>query len=82
MRPKAIDIKILEDYQLEILFNNGERRIFDVNPYFKFKLFRDLTNKKEFAKVKASGLSIRWDNGADICPEELYKNSKPIDMEE
>ena len=25
-----------------------------------------------------SGLSIEWENGADICPDELYNNSKKI----
>ena len=38
MRPKAIDVKVLNNYELEILFNNNERKIFDVKPYFKFKI--------------------------------------------
>ena len=33
-------------------------------------------NINEFKKVKISGLSIRWENGADICPDELYNLSK------
>ena len=30
MRPKAIDVKILDNYEIEILFDNQEKRIFDV----------------------------------------------------
>ena len=76
MRPKAIDVKTLKNYMLEITFENGEKKIFDVKPYLKFKLFNELKNEKEFRKVKIAGLSIEWENGADICPDELYYNSK------
>ena len=76
MRPKAIDVKVLNKYNIEILFDNGETKILDVTPYFKYKIFRELKEKDNFNKVKVSGLSIEWENGADICPDELYDNSK------
>ena len=78
MRPKAIDVKLLKDYQIEIKFDNGEIKILDVKPYFKFKIFKELKEENKFATVKISGLSIEWENGADICPDELYNNSKKI----
>ena len=78
MRPKAIDVKPLKDYQIEIKFDNGEIKILDVKPYFKFKIFKELKEENKFATVKISGLSIEWENGADICPDELYNNSKTI----
>ena len=78
MRPKAIDVKVLNNYELEIKFDNNERKIFDVKPYFKFKIFNELKNYEEFKKVQISGLSIEWKNGADICPDELYNNSRQI----
>lgn len=76
LRPKAIDVKALNDYILEVTFDNGEKKKFDVKPYLKFKPFDELKDEKEFEKVKIAGLSIEWDNGADICPDELYNNSK------
>ena len=76
MRPKAIDVKTLKNYMLEITFDNGEKKIFDVKPYLKFELFKELENEEAFRKVKIAGLSIEWENGADICPDELYYNSK------
>ena len=78
MNPKAIDVKVLNNYELEITFDNKEKRRFDVKPYFKFKQFNQLKDKKLFETVKISGLSIEWKNGADICPDELYLNSKAI----
>ena len=76
MRPKAIDVKPLNNYILEVTFNNGEKKKIDIKPYLKFKQFKQLENEKEFKKVKIAGLSIEWENGADICPDELYNNSK------
>lgn len=79
MVPKAIDVKPINDYKLEIKFDNGEIKIFDITPYFKFGIFSELREKEQFEKVKISGLSIEWENGADICPDELYNNSITID---
>ena len=79
MRPKAIDVKPLKNYILQIIFDNGEKKQFDVKPYLKFKPFKELEKENEFKKVRIAGLSIEWENGADICPDELYNNSKKID---
>jgi len=78
MRPKAIDVKVLNNYNIEITFDNKEKKVLDVTPYFKFKIFQELKEKDNFQKVKVSGLSIEWENGADICPDELYENSIKI----
>lgn len=78
MRPKAIDVKVLKNYELEITFDNNEKRRFDVKPYFKFKQFKELKDNNIFETVKIAGLSIEWENGADICPDELYNNSIKI----
>lgn len=75
MRPKAINVTTLENYILMIEFDNGEKRLFDVKPYLKHKVFEELKDINKFNSVKISGLSISWENGADICPDELYNNS-------
>ena len=78
MTPKAMNVEILENYELKITFQNGEVKIFDVKPYFGHKIFDELKDEKLFKTVKIAGLSIEWDNGADICPDELYNLSKII----
>ena len=75
MRPKATEVKTLENYILEIKFDNGEIRKFDVKPYLNHKAFEELKKIEVFNSVKIAGLSIQWENGADICPDELYNNS-------
>lgn len=76
MKPKAIDVKPLNNYELEVKFDNGEKKIFDIKPYFRFTIFQELKDIEKFKKVRIAGLSIEWENGADICPDELYNNSK------
>ena len=76
MSPKAVKVEPREDYTLLIEFDNGELKIFDVKPYLNHKVFKEIKDINTFNSVKISGLSIKWKNGADICPDELYNNSK------
>ena len=78
LRPKAIDVKPCPDYCLLVTFNNNEKRLFDVKPYLDFKPFKELRNLTLFNTAKPAGLSIEWLHGQDICPDELYYNSVPL----
>jgi hypothetical protein len=75
MRPRAVEVKPLDNYMLEIKFENGEIKKFDVKPYLNHKAFEDLKDILIFNSVKIDGLSLSWSNGADICPDELYNLS-------
>lgn len=75
MRPRAINVKAVEDYNILIEFDNGELRKFDVKPYLSHKVFEKLKDKNKFNKVKIDGLSISWEDEIEICPDELYNNS-------
>jgi hypothetical protein len=78
LRPKAVNVTPQADYQLLVTFSNNERRLFDVKPYLGFPPFEELKNPMIFNTVKPAGLSIEWIHGQDICPDELYFNSKPV----
>lgn len=82
MRPRAIDVKPMEGYKLLITFDNGEKRVFNVMPYLKYKQFEKLKNPSIFKTVKISGLSIEWIGEIDICPDELYNNSVLVKNEQ
>lgn len=73
-----IDVEILEDYCLKILFDNQEKRIFDVKPYLSDPFFKPIASKTVFDTVRINSITIEWDTGdgeIDICPDELYCNS-------
>lgn len=78
---QIIDVIPLEDFRLEITFDDGEVRVFDLKPYLSGSLFTPLQNIELFKKVKI-GEEIRgltWPNGADLCADMLYMNSQPYD---
>ena len=74
-----IGVKPLNDYRLELTFENDEIRIFDVKPYLETGIFGELKDEKLFKRVKVSFDSIEWSNGADLDPEILYdKSHNPV----
>lgn len=76
LRPKPIEVKLLDNYLLYITFDNGENKIFDVKPLISGNWFGELENKSVFSTVKISGNTVEWINGQDICPDDLYYLSK------
>jgi hypothetical protein len=71
-------VEPLEGYRLLITFDNNERRIFDVSPYLNDVFFSPLRNQVIFKTVKINPITVEWAGGIDMCPDELYYNSKPI----
>lgn len=69
------------DYQLILAFTNGETRQFDMNPYLEIGIFRELKDLTLFNSVRVCFDSIEWDNEADMDPEILYSDSKPIESQ-
>ena len=78
MIPRPKEVKPIEYYKLEITFNNGEKRIYDMNRLLETNFYRKLKNKSIFNSVKVSDITLEWVTGEDICPEEIYHNSIKI----
>ncbi|MEX0967386.1 MAG: DUF2442 domain-containing protein [Bacteroidia bacterium] len=66
-----------EEYQLLLTFNNGEKRLFDVSPYFNMGIFKEQKDLSLFKTVRVSFDTIQWANEADFDPEILYEKSLP-----
>ena len=70
-----IDVKPQEKYKLLLTFENGEKRLFDMEEYLKIGIFQELQNENIFNTVHIAFDSIEWANGIDLDPEELYQGS-------
>ena len=66
---------IVRDYTLELMFNDGCRRIFDCAPLInQYKMFAPLREKEIFEQFALDGWTVSWLNGTiDIAPEHLYE---------
>ncbi len=76
MNPRVKKVTPSDDFTIEITFDNGEVKVFDMKPYLEIGVFKELKNISEFKTVKVSLGSIQWRNGQDLCPDTLYLESK------
>ncbi len=80
--PKVIKVNPLPNYHLLIIYENGEQKIFDVNPYLIGDWFGELKDESVFRTVRPCGTTVEWADGQDIAPHELYELSVAADAVE
>ena len=78
LRPTAVKVSPIEDYSLNITFDNGEVKIFDVKPYIKGSWYGMLKDRDYFNRVSTDGFTVVWPDGQDLCPDELYEISVSV----
>lgn len=71
----VIGVKPLDNYVLELMFENKEVRLFAMKEYLDFGIFTRLRDVDFFNKVHVSFDSIEWPYGIDLDPEILYEKS-------
>jgi hypothetical protein len=71
-------VRVKPDYRLELQFENGERRLFDMSPYMNKKPFIHLKNPALFACAFIDYGTVVWPGDIDIAPETLYDRSVPL----
>jgi len=80
MRVKSVEY--IKDYKLKLSFKDNTTKIVDLENMIKESsgIFSPLKDRDYFKKVTLDDcqLSICWPNGADICPDVLYKIGKDV----
>lgn len=80
MNPKVKSVKALPNYQLDLKFSNGERRVFDVKPYLSIGVFKQLRDDSCFNSVRVVAGSIEWAGEIDLSYDSVYLESKPLNL--
>lgn len=75
LRPTAVSVVPQDNYIIDVTFDNGEEKRFDVKPYIKGEWYGQLKDATYFKAVSTDGYTVTWPNGQDICPDELYELS-------
>ena len=76
MNTRVKEVTPNADYTITLIFDNGEKRIFDMQPYLDKGVFRELKDMKIFNSVRPCLGTVCWKNGQDLCPDTLYLDSK------
>jgi hypothetical protein len=64
-----------DDFSLELWFNTGDHRIFDVRPYLDKGVFTRLQNPALFKQAFIALDTVCWPGNLDIAPETLFDRS-------
>ena len=73
------EVHAKENFKLELKFNTGEIRLFDVTPYLEKGVFKKLKNEQLFKQAYVAYDTVCWPGDLDIAPETLYDKSTNIE---
>ncbi len=82
MNPHVKSVRPLEGYELEVSFDNGESRRFDVKPYLDRGVFVRLRDYDAFRAVRVVAGSVERANGPDVSHDTLYIEGHPMQTTE
>ncbi len=71
-----IKANYLNEYKIELEFNNQKKGVVNLKPYLDKKFYEPLKNLSTFKNFKLNRWTIEWENGADFSPEFLLENIK------
>jgi hypothetical protein len=75
---KVVAVRANDDYSLDLEFNDGSVKRFDVRPYLDYEVFKELKDLSYFSRVKVAFGTVQWPNEQDISPETLYMEGVAI----
>jgi hypothetical protein len=76
---KVVAVKANKGFSLDLKFNDGSARRFDVKPYLNYGVFTELKDFEYFKQVTIAFGTVQWPHEQDISPETLYLEGTPID---
>lgn len=71
-------VETAPDFGLLLVFSDGERRRFDMQPYLHYPVFQRLRNPGYFSLARVDYGTVVWPGDIDIAPETLYDRSVPL----
>ncbi|MEI7456045.1 MAG: DUF2442 domain-containing protein [Nitrosomonadales bacterium] len=74
----VVSVKTTPDFQLELAFQNGEQRRFDMRPLLTMRPWSRISSSQLFHRAQIAYGTVIWPGEIDIAPETLYDDSTPL----
>lgn len=77
---RITEAEYIKDYKILLTFNNGIKKIIDLERDLWGEMFEPLKDKNLFQQFRVDKdiHTIVWPNGADFSPDSLYNIGKPF----
>lgn len=74
----VVNVKPTPDFQLDLGFQNGEHRRFDMKPLLAMRPWSRIASEQLFHRASVAYGTVIWPGEIDIAPETLYDDSVPL----
>ena len=81
MNPLVRRVHLAADFTLEVEFETGERRLFDLTPYLHRGVFVRLQDSSVFRSARVVAGSVEWPGGIDLSYDTLCLEGRPFTEE-
>ena len=77
---RVAEAEYIRDYKILVTFNNGIKKVVDMEKYLWGEMFEPLKDTNHFKQFKVDKdiHTIVWANGADFSPDSLYDIGKVL----
>ena len=75
---KVIAVVANDDYTLDLRFSDDSVKRFDVKPYLKYEVFKELEDPSYFKQVMLAFRTVQWPHEEDIAPETLCLDGSAV----
>lgn len=75
---KVVEAKANDDFSLDLRFNDGKFKRFDIRPYLEYEVFKPLKDVNYFKRIRIAFGTVQWKDEQDISPETLYLEAQEI----
>ena len=75
---KVVEAKANDDFSLDLRFNDGKVKRFDIRPYLEYEVFKPLKDVNYFKRIRIAFGTVQWKDEQDISPETLYLEAQEI----